>query len=256
MITLVGIGHVFSIRKAVKYVIFQKRPDAVCLELDRLRFDALEKGELSDPNAPFIYKRLRKIYEKAAQTQGAEVGEEMMGGAEAANELGIPYYFIDVEATPMVADVFDKLTLGQKLKLFGSVLGASVLPKKTLEDGIKKIGDDPDAYMKEFEKAFPQLKKDIVDYRDKYMSSRILQISKDHMHVLAIVGEGHVSGMTKYLEPYGLEVLHLRELKVIAEKIAKGEIQMPEAVGDGGEGWEDGRNDSVEFSFSITPGGY
>ena len=97
MITLVGIGHVFSIKDAVKYLVFTKRPDAVCLELDRLRFDALESGTRGQEDAPFIFRRLQRIYDKAAETQGATVGEEMLGAAEAAQEMGIPHYFIDIE---------------------------------------------------------------------------------------------------------------------------------------------------------------
>lgn len=247
MITLVGIGHVFSIKEAVKYIIHLRSPDAVCLELDRIRFDALEKGELADADAPFIYKRLRKVYEKAAQTQGADVGEEMMGAAEAADEIGVPHYFIDVEATPMVSNIFDKLTIGQKMKLFGSVLGASVLPKKTLEAGIKQIGDDPDTYMEQFQKAFPQLKKDIVDYRDRYMAAKIIELSKEHMHLLAVVGEGHVTGMSKYLAPYGLDVIHLKEVKEIARKIKNGELKIEPVEGTGGF------NSSVNFHFEYDP---
>ena len=63
MITLVGIGHVFSIKDAVKYLVFTRRPDAVCLELDRLRFDALESGMRGKEDAPFIFRRLQRIYD-------------------------------------------------------------------------------------------------------------------------------------------------------------------------------------------------
>ena len=44
MIILVGVGHVFSIKEAVRYLILSKKPDAVCVELDKVRFDALENG--------------------------------------------------------------------------------------------------------------------------------------------------------------------------------------------------------------------
>jgi pheromone shutdown protein TraB len=230
MITLVGIGHVFSIKDAVKYLVFTKRPDAVCLELDRLRFDALESGTRGQEDAPFIFRRLQRIYDKAAETQGATVGEEMLGAAEAAQEMGIPHYFIDIEASPMVMDMFQKLTISEKLKLFGSVLGASFLPKKSIEEGIKQIGENPEQYMEQFEKYFPRLKHDIVDYRDRYMSMKILEISNEHQHVFAVVGQGHIPGMKKFLDRFGLEIISLKEVKEIAKKLANGDLKMPKVI--------------------------
>jgi len=249
MITLIGIGHVFSIKDAVKYLVFNMNPDAVCLELDRLRFDALESGMRGSEDAPFLFRRLQRIYDKAAETQGAQVGEEMLGGAEAADEMGIPHYFIDIEASPMVMNIFQKLTVSEKLKLFGSVIGASFLPKKTLEEGIKQIGENPDEYMDQFEKYFPSLKHDIVDYRDRYMSKRILDISRQHEHVLAVVGQGHIKGMTAYLERYGLQVITLKEVQKIAKGLEDGSLKMPKVVK---REETEGSNNDVHFSFSIN----
>ncbi|MFO8050679.1 MAG: TraB/GumN family protein [Thermoplasmatota archaeon] len=216
------------------------------MELDQIRFDALENGELSDADAPFIFRRLRRIYEKAAKTQGAEVGEEMIGAAEAADEIGVPHFFIDVEATPVVSGILKDLTVGQKMKLVGSVLGASILPQKTLETGIQQIGEDPDTYMEQFGKAFPQLKKDIVDYRDRYMAKKILELSKEYMHILAVVGEGHISGMSKYLSPFGLDIIHLKEVKKIAEKVMNGKLRY------NGHNGGKGTNTSVNFGFTFS----
>ena len=249
MITLIGIGHVFSIKEAVKYLVYRNNPDAVCLELDRLRFDALENDTRVQEDAPFLFRRLQRIYDKAAETQGAKVGEEMLGAAEAAEELGIPHYFIDIEASPMVMNIFQKLTVTEKLKLFGSVIGASFLPKRSIEQGIKQIGENPDQYMDQFEKYFPTLKRDIVDYRDRYMSKRILEVSREHEHVIAVVGQGHISGMTAYLEPHGLQVIPLKEVQKIAKGLAEGTIKMPEPVKDGGEG--EGSTSDVHFTFTI-----
>lgn len=249
MITLVGIGHVFSIKDAVKYLVYTRRPDAVCLELDRLRFDALESGVRGQEDAPFIFKRLQRIYDKAAETQGATVGEEMLGAAEAAQEMEIPHYFIDIEASPMVMDMFQKLTVGEKLKLFGSVLGASFLPKKTIEEGIKQIGENPDQYMDQFEKYFPSLKRDIVDYRDRYMSKKILEISSEHQHVFAVVGQGHIPGMKKFLQGLDVQIIPLKEVKEIAEKLVKGDLKMPKVIPK--EKYEE-TNSDVHFAFSTV----
>jgi pheromone shutdown protein TraB len=249
MITLVGIGHVFSIREAVKFIVFTKRPDAVCLELDRLRFDALQNGTRGEGDAPFLFRRLQKVYDKAAETQGATVGEEMLGAKEAAEEMGVPHFFVDVEASPMVMNIFQKLSMTEKLKLFGSVLGASVLPKRTIEEGIKQIGENPEQYMDQFEKYFPSLKRDIVDYRDRYMSKKILEISHQHEHVLAVVGQGHIPGMTRFLKGFGLDIVSLKDVQQIASKLVDGSLKMPEVKRK--EDLE-GTNSDVYFSFQLN----
>ncbi|MGA1820425.1 MAG: TraB/GumN family protein [Thermoplasmatota archaeon] len=251
MITLIGIGHVFSIKEAVKYLVFRNEPDAVCLELDRLRFDALESGMRGREDAPFLFKRLQRIYDKAAETQGAQVGEEMLGAAEAAQEIGIPHYFIDIEASPMVMNIFKKLSVTEKLKLFGSVIGASFLPKRTIEEGIKQIGENPEEYMDQFEKYFPSLKRDIVDYRDRYMARRLMDISEEHDHVLAVVGQGHIRGMSVYLEHRGLQVVPLKEVQEIAKGLSEGRLKMPVIVKRPDT---EVTNSEVQFSFSIEVG--
>jgi pheromone shutdown protein TraB len=249
MITLVGIGHVFSIKDAVKYLIFTSDPDTVCLELDRMRFDALESGNRDNSDLPFIFKRLQKVYDKAAETQGATVGEEMLGAAEAAEEMGIPHYFIDIEASPMVMNIFQKLSVAEKLKLFGSVLGASVLPKKTIEEGIKHIGENPEQYMDQFAQYFPSLKHDIVDYRDQYMSKKILEISRKHEHVLAVVGQGHVPGMSKFLKGYGLNIISLKDVQEVASKLEDGSLIMPKVTK---RVYHEDSNNDVHFGFQMN----
>lgn len=243
---LIGVGHVFSIKDAIRYIIISKRPDAVCVELDKIRFDALESGVLHDPNAPFLIKRLQKIYEKAAATQGAEVGEEMISAVDTARDMGIPYYFIDVDASPMVMSLLDRLSMGQKLKLAGQVMAASVLPKNYIEEGIKKVQENPEEAMAEFEKAFPTLKHDIVDFRDEHMARKLREISGKHDSVIAIVGEGHIPGITMKVSDLAPIVIHLAEVRRIAKSIEEGEISMPSIDSEGSK-----RTHTVGFSIDI-----
>jgi pheromone shutdown protein TraB len=246
-VILVGVGHVFSIREAIRYIILVRSPDAVCVELDKIRFDALESGLLHDENAPFMIKRLQKIYERAAATQGAEVGEEMISAVDSAREMGIPHYFIDIDASPMVMSLLDKLTMGQKLKLAGQVMAASVIPKNYLEEGIKKVEENPEEAMAEFEKAFPTLKRDIVDFRDEHMARRIREISGKHGKVIAIVGEGHIPGIRAKIADMDPEIVHLTDVKRIAHELENGSISMP-SLDDAGSK----RTHSVGFTINVS----
>lgn len=247
MITLIGIGHVFSIKKAVRYLIKRERPQAVCVELDKVRFDILENGLRDEQEGPFLMKRLKKVYDKAANMQGASVGEEMMGAVEAAKELDIPHYFIDVEASPVVSNMLKGLSLGQKLKLAGSVLTTSVLPKKQLEQGLKKVEEDPEFAMKQFEKAFPTLKRDLVDYRDNYMATRIKKLHERYQDIIAVVGEGHMPGIIGHLEGFSVKEIHLKDVRKIAEALEKGDIKENEVSGV----LTEDSNSHVEFGFNV-----
>jgi pheromone shutdown protein TraB len=198
------------------------------VELDQFRFDALEKGIDRSEDAPFLMKRLQKVYNKAADISGAEVGEEMLGAVEAAKDLNIPHFFIDVEATPMVSGLLDGMPLSQKLKLAGSVLGASFLPRKHLEKGMEEIQKDPSSAMEKFGKVFPDLKERIVDYRDTYMATKLKQLHRMYPHVVAVVGEGHIKGMSTHLVADDIEVIHLRQVKKLAEKLESGSLRLME----------------------------
>jgi pheromone shutdown protein TraB len=244
MITLVGIGHVFSIKDAVKYIIHERRPHAVCVELDKFRFDVLEKGLDRSEGAPFLMKRLQKVYDKAASLQGAEVGEEMLGAVEAAKDMGIPHFFIDVEATPMVSGMLQGMSISQKLKLMGSVLGASFLPKKQLEKGMEKIEEDPEKAMEEFGKVFPDLKKRIVDYRDTFMSRKLMKLQSEFPHIVAVIGQGHMSGIREHLKGSTVEVIDLKMVNKIARELKEGRLKLMESSDISG-------NCSISLSFEA-----
>lgn len=76
--------------------------------------------------------------------------------------------------------------------------------------------------MEQFGKVFPELKKNLVDYRDKYMANKILSLNREHPHILAVVGEGHVSGMAKLMKGAPMEIIHLNTVRKIAKELEEG----------------------------------
>ena len=71
MIVLIGVGHVFNISAQVRSIIEAERPDAVCVELDPPRYQALVEPTIASTcpamlacspirlvtrsNTPFVY---------------------------------------------------------------------------------------------------------------------------------------------------------------------------------------------------------
>lgn len=225
MITLIGAGHVFSIKEAIKYIIYNRRPHAVCVELDEVRFDALENQIDRYEDAPFIMKRLQKIYDKAANISGGELGEEMMGAVEAAKELEVPHYFIDVKMTGAASDIIKDLSIPQIVRLAGSVIGTSILPKRQMEKALKKVEENPDAIVDQMEKEFPTLKEKLIDNRNEHMVRNILKLNRRYPHVLAVVGAAHLDGMISSLPSDQMDVIRFKDVKSIAGRIANGDLR-------------------------------
>src|SRR5205807_8568793 len=85
MITLLGVGHVFDIGRSIRAEILARRPRVVALELDPIRYNALlnraPRGRGLSPLALLAQFQIR-----VARQYGAEVGDEMVAAARAAQE--------------------------------------------------------------------------------------------------------------------------------------------------------------------------
>ncbi len=97
MITLVGVGHVFQLRKSVQAVIASRRPDLVAVELDQTRFDALVSKQKGRPPS-MMFRMLSDFQERLAEMYGSSVGDEMLAAVEAANEIGADVALIDMDS--------------------------------------------------------------------------------------------------------------------------------------------------------------
>ena len=56
-----------------------------------------------------------------------------------------------------------------------------------------------DQAMETFQKVFPQLYKILVEDRNKRMASALLELSKTHKNIVAVVGAGHRKGLKSLL---------------------------------------------------------
>src|SRR6266581_9347893 len=86
MITLLGVGHVFDISRAIRAEILGRRPRVVALELDPARYHALMSRE---PRARGLspLALLAQFQIRIARQYGVEVGDEMVAASRAAQEV-------------------------------------------------------------------------------------------------------------------------------------------------------------------------
>lgn len=211
MITIIGVGHVFAISENVKALIRARRPEAVCLELDPARFDALMHGHHSG-SAPLQYRLLSYFQKRIAGKYGTEVGGEMVAGAEAAREVGAKLYLIDMDAASVFQQLWRKMPFKERVKLLTGAFAGLFITKDRVEKEMESFEEHEDQYMEALGDQLPTLKRVLVDDRNKYMADNLRSLAGQHGSIVAIVGDGHMSGLLQCLDRPDIEVIRLKDL--------------------------------------------
>ncbi len=229
MITLIGVAHVFDISRSLENVIIERNPSVVCVELDPARYQALYSKDRGRDSS-FIYRRLAGIQENIAKKYGTQVGSEMLCAIETAKILNAKLAFIDMEASRIVTSFWSSMTRKERLKFIFAVFGSIFIRKKRIEKELKRFEENEEYYLESFGKEFPTAKRVLIDDRNLYMAESIKKISKEHENVVAVVGDGHIEGISRLLSSHDVEIIRLSQLrKKETEKV-----------------------DEVNFSFDIS----
>lgn len=234
-IVLVGVGHVFDIKSAVKGIIHQTRPEVVALELDSVRFSSLLSKERGKGGpAPLVYRLLAKFQRDLAEQFGSEAGSEMLAAADAAGEIGARVALIDMEAATVFARMTKAMSFREKtLMLVGAVMSLFTR-KATVEKELGRFMSNEDKFMAEIKKAYPSVVKVLIDERNEFMARKLKEISSISQVTVAVLGDGHVSGMTKMLLEFAeVDVWRLNDLQ-----------NMPPSA----------RNSEMTLSFTVSSG--
>ena len=222
MITLIGTGHVFNLSQALISIFDEKQPDILCIELDAQRYQALllkqkdpEKYKQQEKNLPMIFKLLARFQEGMAREYGVTAGQEMLTTAEYAQSHQLPLAFIDMNAQKLFSKMLKQMTIREKFRLMFSGVGGLFISKKNVEKELEKIQDDLDMYITHLSKKFPTIKRVLVDERNAYMTQQLKSAQDKFEKVIAIVGDGHIPGLSKMLadEKIEFETIRLSELR-------------------------------------------
>ncbi len=207
-IVLIGVGHIFDIGTKIKNIISQEAPQAIAIELDRRRLQALlnpvKKKGLN------IYSLLSLSQAMMAKKFGVMAGNEMLAAIEFAKEKDMPLYYIDMDSYVVINKLWRKIKFKDKLKIILSAFVSLFLSKKKIEKELDKLENN--GIIEEMEKYFPELKKILVDERNEYMVRNLLRIIKEYDKIVAVVGEGHINGMENLLKDYvKVKCIHLKD---------------------------------------------
>lgn len=212
MITLIGVGHVFDIKRQVHDVIMGQMPSSVGIELDQGRYEALLHPQ--EPRGmPITYRIMAKFQKRVAKELGGELGAEMLSAADTAKELGIPYIFIDAEASILFNQLMQKMPIKERVLLLFSSFAGFLASKKQVEAELDRFTENEEQYMKQFEQQFPTLKKALIDDRNMYMANNIVRAEDTYGSIVAVIGDGHVEGIVRLLAGRQVHVVRLKQLR-------------------------------------------
>jgi len=227
MITLIGTGHVFDLSQQILDIFDEVRPEIICIELDKQRYDALilkqtnqQEYKNQKRNVPFIYKLLSRFQDDMAKQYGVIAGSEMITSINYAQTHQLPIAFIDMNAQSMFTDMLKKMTLKEKFLLMFSGIGGFFVSKSRVEEELKGFEQNFDSYIEQIGKKFPTIKKVLIDERNEYMVQELEKADKQYEKVIAVVGDGHVPGLSKLLTEKRLDFKVIRLSQIKDKKIS------------------------------------
>ncbi len=210
-VVLVGTAHISpdSLR-LVRETIAAERPDAVCLELDDGRFEALMDPEAIARLDLRQVVRERKLLPLLAslalaawQTRmglrlGVEPGAEMREAARAAKECGAEVQLVDRPVRTTLLRVWRRTGFWSRIKLLAGGLEGGSGAEPTEEDLRELLaGDVVSRLVAELGQEFPTLKHVLIDERDAWIGEKVRAVPGNRLVV--VIGAGHLDGVERRL---------------------------------------------------------
>jgi len=194
MITLLGVGHVFDIGRAVRAEILSRRPQP-------------------RPRGFSVLGLLAQFQVRIANQYGVRVGDEMVAAARAAEEIGSDVALIDQDSAVILRRVWREMAGRERLRLLVSMIGGFFTRRERVEAELQRFYQDEQGFIREFARELPTAKRILIDERDAGMARGLRQLAETRGDVVAVVGEGHVNGLRIHLEGAPVQVVHLEQLR-------------------------------------------
>ncbi len=225
-IFIIGTAHISKqSANLVREVIETEKPDTVCVELDEKRFQALsEKSRWEELDLKSLIKQkqlstllinilLSSYQKKLGEKLGVTPGIELLEAAKTTKEMNIPIELCDREVRITLRRAWNSMSFFQKLKLISSGFAGIFEEEEITEERLEEIKqkDVLSELMNELGKSMPVLKKVLIDERDAYLATKILESKGDK--VVAVVGAGHVDGIEAALKER--KKANLKEIEII-----------------------------------------
>jgi len=207
-IILLGTAHVSrESAELVERVISEEKPDTVCVELCQSRYQTIKNRDkwqetdlikvIKEKKAFLLLSNLiLSSFQKAiGKKLGIKPGEEMMRAISSAEGIGARIHLADRDIRTTLLRAWRKMRFRDKFMLLYQLLGSFGGMEDLTEDAVEEMKKKDVLHMllDEMGKSQPQLKKALIDERDKYLSQMIK--TAPGKKIVAVVGAGHVPGI-------------------------------------------------------------
>ncbi|HPQ60123.1 MAG TPA: TraB/GumN family protein [Syntrophales bacterium] len=211
-IILVGTAHVSrDSADLVERVISEERPDTVCIELCRSRYEAVtrkEEWEKTDLFRVIREKRsaqllaqllMASFQKKLADRFGIRPGEEMLRAMAQAEAVGAEIVLADRDIRTTMMRTWRKMRFTSRLRLMAEIPLSLFLSDDITEEDVEKLKEQDalEAALQTFGKKLPEVRETLIGERDRFMAHAISHAPG--RKIVAVVGAGHVPGILRHL---------------------------------------------------------
>ncbi len=105
------------------------------------------------------------------------------------------------------------MSFTERARLVMAILSSVFVRKSTVEAELRRYHQDERAALEEFAARLPTAKRILVDERDDHMAKRLRRLHEERGDVVAVVGDGHIEGLSKRLADESVEILRLKDLE-------------------------------------------
>lgn len=234
-ITLLGTAHISKTSAdQVARELDSKAYDAVAIELCPSRFEALTNPQgLADLDLMQVLRQgkasmvmanlaMAAYQQRLGEQLGIEPGAEMRMAVSQAETHDLPVILIDREIGTTLKRTARNLSWWRRGMLFTGLIASLVSREEVSEEDIEhlKEGDVLETTFAEFAHDRDDLYQPLIDERDRYMAAKLREAADAHpgRPLLAVVGAGHLKGISRYLDESGPPAETIAELDAIPPK--------------------------------------
>ena len=234
-VTLLGTAHVSrKSAEAVTRMIDSGDYDAVAVELCGSRHHALSEPEalakmdllqvMRQGKASMVAANLAMgaYQQRLAEQYGIEPGAEMRAAMDGSQQHGLPLLLIDREIGTTLRRTAHNLPWWKRWSLFTGLLASLISHDDVEEHEIEKLkeGDMLETAFAEFAHDRQDLYQPLIAERDSYMAAKLIESAEQHpgQRILAVVGAGHLKGISQEVHNIADPQATLRQLDVLPPK--------------------------------------
>ena len=209
---LLGTAHVAtSSVEAVIENIENWKPDVVAVELCESRHKALTSDRrldkegllkvIKEGKAPMVLLQslLSAEQRKLGLDEGQQPGAELLAAVNAANDAGLKVELVDRDIQTTLKRAWKNMRLKEKFGLLWALMSDEEPDEEFSLNEMLENKDLLSSLMEELREVSPGAGTALIDERDEFIARKISEIRGEE-RILAVLGAGHLEGVSKLLE--------------------------------------------------------